>query len=236
MFFKSEKRYNLLMEGEGPDVEQKPSHTFLQSCKRPIIIAILLGWVLLTAYLAVWTFIIPTHSQSRISSCGNTSTSARQQGCSFDMISFSWQAPECYNEALVSEFMAWNNWTFYTEMRGNVTVPTEVAIQGEQGLWVSWEYHLVHCTFVWRQMQIGYERGWIDSHVRSYPHTLHCQKMLFLEGLEPDDYMIYAVVQFPTCEKFGPETKWEDLSPELRRMGNHSGHHHMTNSRQNEGR
>ena len=139
------------------------------------------------------------------------------------MISFSWQTRECFIEPLVSEFASWYDWSFYTEKWGNTTVPTEVALEGEQDLWVSWEYHLVHCTFVWRQMAYGYERGLIDSHVRSYPHTIHCQEMLFLDGgLAPDDIMIHAVVQYPVCERVGASIMNAEMAPEFGRVAHHS--------------
>lgn len=144
-------------------------------------------------------------------SCGNTSKSARARGCSFDLISFAWQTPECYDSSLVSEFITWDNWTFSTELHGNQTIPLETALQGEQSLFVTWHYHMVHCTFMWRQMHRAFENGWIDIHLRAYNHTLHCQKMLLETRFTDDIVNTNATVIYPACERVrkpSGSTRW----------------------------
>lgn len=221
MLFADEQRYKVVSQGTELDVNQEARSTLLQNYKRIGTVGLLLAWVSLTLYLATAAFDIPLNRQPRFSSCGNSTASARERGCFFDTISFSWQTPECFTEPLVSEFSAWKNWTYYTEKRGNVTVPTEVALLGKSDLWVTWEYHMVHCTFVWRQAQYGYERGWIDAHVRSYPHTLHCQTMLLLEGIANDDNMILVNLQYPVCEKVGTGKNRGKMAPEFSHVGHH---------------
>jgi hypothetical protein len=136
-------------------------------------------------------------------SCGSDPATARARGCSFDLISFAWQTPECYDASLVRDFAEWDTWTFYTAERGNVTVTQEVVLQGEQSLWVTWHYHLVHCTFMWRQMHRAYERGWIDGHLHAYNHTLHCQKVLLRTDVRHDEVFTMGNVIYPVCEKVG---------------------------------
>ena len=221
MHFAHSQRYDALPQETELHVEPKRCRTLLQTYQRVGTICTLLAWALLTLYLATAAFYTPLPPQPKFSSCGNSTASARARGCLFDSISWSWQTPECFIEPLVSEFSAWKNWTYWTEHRGNVTVPTEVALLGERDLWVTWEYHMVHCTFVWRQAQYGYERGWIDAHVRSYPHTLHCQTMLLLEGIASEDNMILVNLQYPVCEKVGTGKKDGEMAPELNRAGKH---------------
>jgi len=38
---------------------------------------------------------------------------ARSRNCSFDLISFAWQLPPCYDAPLIAEFQSWSNWTLY---------------------------------------------------------------------------------------------------------------------------
>jgi hypothetical protein len=133
-------------------------------------------------------------------SCGDTPEIARQRGCSFDLISFAWQTPECYDSDLVSEFANWDRWSFYTDSHGNVTISEVAALAGERSLWVTWNYHIVHCTFMWRQMHRAYKRGWIDAHLRSYNHTLHCQEMLLKKGVEGTDVGTTAGLIYPVCD------------------------------------
>ena len=224
MLFAKDQQYEPLSEGGRHDVNQKHRFTLFQRYKTFFIVGVMLAWAFLTLYLATLAFDIHKHHQPRFSSCGNTSTSARERGCSFDVISFSWQTPECYIEPLSSEFASWKNWTYWTEYRGNVTVPTEIAVKGDRDYYVTWEYHMVHCTFVWRQMLLGYERGWIDSHVRSYPHTLHCQHMLFVEDFLPDDNNVLVNVQYPVCERVGTPKSWEQMDPVFSSVGNKDKH------------
>lgn len=136
-------------------------------------------------------------------SCGNDPATAKSRGCSFDLISFAWQTPECYDASLVAEFAQWDTWAFYTEARGNMTVEQEVVLMGEQSLWVTWHYHLVHCTFMWRQMHRAYERGWIDAHLHAYNHTLHCQMVLLRTGVGHDEVFTKGNVIYPVCEQVG---------------------------------
>jgi hypothetical protein len=172
------------------------------------ILGFLVAIVLMVAI--VFTSIVSTsrtESQPSLSDCGNSPSTARTRGCSFDLISFAWQTPECFDASLVSEFATWDDWTFYTDRKGNMTVPQEVALLGEQSLWVTWDYHLVHCTFMWRQMHRAYEKGWIDAHLHAYNHTLHCQKMLLIKGMDAEVIITRADVIYPACEMVGGEAR-----------------------------
>ena len=164
---------------------------------------ILIGISLLSIVLTMVIVALVRTRTSFQSSCGRTPTQARNRGCSFDLISFAWQTPECYDSDLVSKFAAWDAWNFYTERHGNITRPQEEVLRGEQSLWVSWQYHEVHCTFMWRQMHRAYEKGWIDAHLRAYNHTLHCQKILLTKGISPEEVFTRAEVIYPLCERVG---------------------------------
>jgi len=138
------------------------------------------------------------------SSCGDSLETARNRNCSFDLISFAWQTPECYDTELVSEFASWNNWTFYADDKFTSPVSQEIAIQGNRTpLFVKWDYHIVHCTFMWRQMHRAYERGWIDSHLGNYSHTLHCQHMILMDSSAAEHAITVARVIYPQCTKMG---------------------------------
>lgn len=59
----------------------------------------------------------------------------------------------------------------------------------------------MHCAYMWRQMHRAYaDRGFIDSHLGSYNHTLHCQKVVTekREGWLADTA---ARVRYPRCEQ-----------------------------------
>jgi hypothetical protein len=141
-------------------------------------------------------------SASTWSTCGHSLETARERDCSFDLISFAWQTPECYDGELVAEFASWTNWTFYADDKFTAPVSQEIALQGDRTpLFVKWDYHLVHCTFMWRQMHRAYERGWIDNHLGNYNHTLHCQKMMLMDSSAADHAITVAQVIYPRCDR-----------------------------------
>ncbi|KAK4501091.1 hypothetical protein PRZ48_006897 [Zasmidium cellare] len=166
-----------------------------------LFLAVLLALSLVANY-AQMSQLSGDSTNSTWSSCGNDSATARSRGCSFDLISFAWQTPECYDDELVSEFVFWKgNWSFYSNV--NLTEPVDqfVAMQGETQLYVPWEYHIVHCTFMWRQMHRAYERGWIDAHLGNYNHTLHCQQMILMNPEEAKTKTTGARLIYPECIK-----------------------------------
>jgi hypothetical protein len=211
MFSKFEQPYEpVIQDDETPEVQTPKKNPRL---KARSLIYIFAGFALVLAVFTIVSVFSVRHSHHPFwSSCGTSSDSARHRGCSFDLISFAWQTPECYDSSLVSEFSNWDTWAFYTERHGNITVPQEEALRGEQSLWVSWHYHMVHCTFMWRQMHRAYENGWIDAHLHAYNHTLHCQKMLLMEGIDDEDVFTKATVIYPACERVGSSTRnsWWD--------------------------
>ncbi|KAJ9606025.1 hypothetical protein H2200_009874 [Cladophialophora chaetospira] len=142
----------------------------------------------------------------RWQSCGSTPTEAVARGCSFDTLSFAWQTPECYDAELMAEWESTvrsNGWQYYADKAGKRPVPYETAFRGTYNLWVEWDLHIMHCTYMWRQMHRAFAlTGFIDSHLSSYNHTLHCQKVLIEEhkGWLADTA---ARLRYPRCERVG---------------------------------
>jgi hypothetical protein len=137
MFSKPSHPYQQVSNEDGSDPEPRLTGKLSRNL-RGNLRYIILGLTLLSTIL-VTSIIIKSHQERRParSSCGNTPQVARQRGCSFDLISFAWQTPECYDSSLVSEFATWGKWSFYTDKYGNVSVPQHVALVGEQSLWVT---------------------------------------------------------------------------------------------------
>ena len=138
--------------------------------------------------------------------CGDSPTTAKSRGCSFDILSFTWQTPECYDEPLVTSFLSYppEPWRFYTAPGGAEEVSLAVAALGERELYVNWEYHIVHCTYMWMLMHRAYTvRGYIDSHLDAWNHTLHCQLVTLEKGVEMDVISVAGRVQYPDCRAVG---------------------------------
>lgn len=221
-FFRSYQEVSQEKEDETHDLEVErplPKKTLPdQSRTRYIISGIIVSFLLL---FSIIVFLIYRPQNPHWPSCGDSPTTARERGCSFDIITFAWQMPKCYDAPLVDEFANWAPWTFWTDEHGNETVPLAEARKGDRELWLPWQYHVVHCTFVWRQMHRAYEAGWIDEHSRSYHHTTHCQKMLLMdchdEGrfcILPNDTVITgADLIYPAWEKVDKNSQsvWDGL-------------------------
>ncbi|KAI3326736.1 hypothetical protein HD806DRAFT_520474 [Xylariaceae sp. AK1471] len=122
------------------------------------------------------------------SPCGSTAKEAQARGCTFDPISFCWLPDECYDSELVATFEATRTWELYADEAGKVPVSQEQLMSGYgDGLWVTWEYHLRHCAFMWVKLHRGIlnkeKPGMpeIDSYIASLNHTHHCTTILLTD-------------------------------------------------------
>lgn len=110
----------------------------------------------------------------------------------------------------MEQFIAYDNWTFYTKTDINTTdtevtwetVDLATALEGRRTLYVNWKHHVTHCTFIWRQMHRAYMvRGYIDNHVDDDRHTLHYQKTLLENEIPWDSVTAVASPKYPECRK-----------------------------------
>jgi hypothetical protein len=96
--------------------------------------------------------------------------------------------------------------TFWTNNTAIETVPLEVAAKGEMNLHVTWETHVIHCTYMWMQMHRAYGvRGYIDSHLDNWAHTKHCQAVILEKEIGPETVNAEGRVNYPECRdvRFG---------------------------------
>ena len=117
-----------------------------------------------------------------VGNCGNSSEEARAKGCIFDVMSILWVTPECYDSELAKEFKKqWDHeWWAHRKADPEDQVPYDVVSKGEWTyLWVEWQYHQLHCTFMWRKMHRAILNHWpMEDRLISWGHTLHCEDML----------------------------------------------------------
>jgi|SRR3569833_1057220 len=195
--------------GDDFPIEDSSSNETLQSPKAAsrrlvwYLILALAGFSLLTVF--VFT---PrpqsqeTHRQARASMpCGNSSTEALGNGCIFDIMSFTWSHPQCFDEELMSDFLKYKQWTWWFDAEGEKPVPwSHVSAGHHPQLYVTWEYHLAHCTFMWRKMHRAIAAGKpLDSYVGNIHHTLHCGEMLLDREAALDERNTIIRVKYPSC-------------------------------------
>lgn len=122
---------------------------------------------------------------SKALTCGNTTSTALAHNCTFDPMSFSWLPAPCTDAHLTAAFLKRRDWTWYFDRDGKRPAPRDEVLRGEHDiLYVSAEYHIFHCTYMWRKLHravaVG---GLVDGYIGAFHHTSHCEEMI-LEGVE----------------------------------------------------
>ncbi|MCJ1402922.1 hypothetical protein MMC11_006143 [Xylographa trunciseda] len=134
--------------------------------------------------------------------CGNSSASARLHSCHFDMLSFAWQPPNCFTpDDLVdeTEFMALGPWPWYLE-NGTEISEEEVRKGESRYLFTSFEWHVAHCTLLWRKLHRKVLNGEpVDGYVADLKHTEHCGKVLRMERKTDKIWETRVWTKFPKC-------------------------------------
>jgi len=165
--------------------------------------------ILFTTLISVGSWITfhirqPEDKMVSISPCGSTAQEARERGCHFDVISFCWLPDQCYDPHLSSAFDNLKSWEWYLDPNKTQPLTHEQVMTGEfTGLYVNWEYHLRHCTAMWKKLHraiLGDGKKAIDSYIGPYDHTKHCEHMLLNDrevGFEEINTII--LVKFPDC-------------------------------------
>ena len=138
--------------------------------------------------LAVLTFIlllsiniyVTNAAPSSITNCGTSASEALSLHCQYDPMSFAWLPPACYDSELTSEFLQLQDWSWYPDLKSTKAVPLSAVFKGEfDYLYVSWEYHLTHCAYMWKKMASAIEsKSPLDGYIADIGHTNHCAEML----------------------------------------------------------
>ncbi|PKX89219.1 uncharacterized protein P174DRAFT_515932 [Aspergillus novofumigatus IBT 16806] len=126
--------------------------------------------------------------------CGTSAAEAKAAGCHFDLMSFSWLPSACYNEDLTNDFLNYTDWKWSLDIEGQHLVPKEYVQQGDfEYLFTSYEYHVVHCVFMWKKTHQAILDGsfdHLDGYIAGLGHTGHCGEMGVL-NLENGWYRIH---------------------------------------------
>ncbi|EUC26732.1 hypothetical protein COCCADRAFT_46290, partial [Bipolaris zeicola 26-R-13] len=132
--------------------------------------------------------------------CGYSPVEARRRGCKFDVLSFAWQLPACYDSKTVEDFMAEKDWEFFKFPNKTSLISKEAALTGEYTLYVTQEYHRVQCMYMWRQMHRAFTiTKYIDSHLNDWHHTLQCHSIILGERLSIESSGAIREIKYPEC-------------------------------------
>ncbi|KIW93224.1 uncharacterized protein Z519_05829 [Cladophialophora bantiana CBS 173.52] len=218
-------RYDLLptvTTAAGAEEEEGGEESDLSSCKgiekawqseraKIVSMVVVIVVVLVSVSLGL-RFIIAESARTNVSlsssrqDCGSTRGEALSQGCAFDIVSFGWMAPACYDRELAAEFSSLRAWGwFLDENRTQAVSQREVELGEFDALYVSSEQLAYHCVFTWQKMHRALLRqAPLDSIVGGYNHTEFCARELVGEGGQqhsdrPDKATALMVSRFASC-------------------------------------
>jgi hypothetical protein len=116
-------------------------------------------------------------------------------------MSFTWSHPACFDAELQDDFLARRNWTWSLDSKGEKPATWEDVKAGNHlQLYVTWEYHLVHCTYMWKKMHRAVSaRRPLDSYIMNPMHTHHCEEMLLDRKVGLNEKNTIIKTKFPSC-------------------------------------
>jgi len=169
-----------------------------------VLVSFSLGMIALITFGATYENPASSSSHVQVAPCGSNPQEARARGCHFDIISFAWLPDACYDKELSDGFDDMAEWKWWLDPNATQPVSHAEAMTGEHtGLYVNWEYHLRHCTAMWKKLHralLGDGKRAIDSYVGPIQHTEHCEKMLLRpRGIGFEDINTIILVKYPDC-------------------------------------
>jgi len=119
--------------------------------------------------------------------CGSSISEALSLECQFDTVSASWLPAQCRDDELTAEFDRagpGGKWEYWADMAMTRQLkPEQVGAlvdkpEDEAYVWVSWGWHVSHCSFYWRKQVRMAERGLrIERRYSDKSHVAHCQQV-----------------------------------------------------------
>lgn len=182
------------------------------SCATALISTLL--WILVLSLYSPVLNHLPQNTASSITktTCGSNYSTAIENQCVFQLWSYSWVPPECFDKELNEQFLALReseDWHYYSSRFPPVPVPLETVLTGTRNdLWSTWGQHYWHCAFYQRKFfRIIEQHGEgsteflkmtnrdLDQH-----HGIHCQEWLAKPDTYPwDRVMINLTVGYHSC-------------------------------------
>lgn len=156
-----------------------------------------------TLTLSYWRQGANTTAPPQQHSCGASPESAAEAGCTFDLIAFAWAQPACSDEELMHEFLARKEWRWWADAEGAEDVPgEEVALGSREQVFVSWEFQLQQCVYLWKKMQRAVvAKAPLDSWTLDAEHTARCGEMLLDQKRLADGGNTMIETKYTTCHE-----------------------------------
>jgi hypothetical protein len=181
-----------------PIAEATPT---LSTLHRKIKIILTSTCVVIAIVFSTLATIRTIHTTSPPETCGVTADEARSRGCEYDVMSFAWTPSRCFDSDLMAEFTSVRNWTFFTSENGTEEVPHLTVALGEHDkLYVTQEFHMYHCTYMWRKMHRAVLAAVpLDGYIGNYHHTSHCERQIMQQAREAHEISTTIFTKYVSC-------------------------------------
>ncbi|MCJ1409487.1 hypothetical protein MMC19_003568 [Ptychographa xylographoides] len=114
--------------------------------------------------------------------CGHSVAEALANGCHFDMMASTWEAPPCHDAELLAEVLADGPWQWYRDPEHKELIPREEVALGQfpiDPFYPDSNYHIGHCMYMWKKQHRAYMQGGaISEDLWDYKHTVHCARLV----------------------------------------------------------
>lgn len=202
----SQDSVELGLDEKTPNYMTSPSRfrQFISLCnaKRLIISIIIILTIIIVAFTTLTSRSKPS-SDIFTKHCGSTADEAISLGCKFDVINFSWQPPECFDEEVYNRY--WDKSQeggpikWYADSKFTQELPQDLEmLKHKKYVWAEHRFHLMHCMYTWELMHhaLMLDRPVVEF-MTPFNHTMHCADMVLMENWKVQDTSIIA--QFSRC-------------------------------------
>ncbi|KAL1622437.1 hypothetical protein SLS54_005002 [Diplodia seriata] len=111
--------------------------------------------------------------------CGNSPEEAQALGCVWDLMSFGWIHPRCYNPEESQLWMdKYGPWKWYYDLNATAEIPDD-ELTGTRRVYTEQGYHVVHCLYIFKLLHLAGMSGHIvTDEAIPLAHTQHCVDMI----------------------------------------------------------
>lgn len=122
--------------------------------------------------------------------CGSTPDEALALGCKFDVLNYSWQPPECFDEGVYNRY--WEKaqehgpLRWYADSSFTRELPQDLELfERTPYVWTEHRFHVVHCMYGWELMHhaLTLDKPVVEF-ISRFNHTMHCADTALDEDLE----------------------------------------------------
>ncbi|CZT03576.1 uncharacterized protein RAG0_10297 [Rhynchosporium agropyri] len=162
-------------------------------------------------------------ADGRLLTCGDTFEEAEAAGCKFDIMTFVYTPPACYDEEAALDAVngdselapsrATGVWPWWRYENQTDPLPQTVEVLSSiKPVWTNNVYHRAHCLYLWRVSHRAMTRVassppggvWVYEKMVEWAHVTHCNKLL--NNMEkPESWPAQAVKRIGSCVRLdGP--------------------------------